>query len=63
MARAASVSGFSLLYSGDSVPAALAVGFVLNPGDRIGTRGGRRVVIDLQVQSVFGGGPVALRHE
>jgi len=47
VARAASVSGLSLIYSGDSVPTGLTAGYVLNPGDRIDTRGGGRVVIDL----------------
>ena len=47
VARAASVSGLSLIYSGDSVPASLTPGYILNPGDRIDTRGGGRVVIDL----------------
>lgn len=47
VARAASVSGLSLIYSGDSVPAGLTAGYILNPGDRIDTRGGGRVVIDL----------------
>ena len=47
VARAASVSGLSLIYSGDSVPASLTAGYILNPGDRIDTRGGGRVVIEL----------------
>ena len=47
VARAASVSGRSLLYAGGGGTLALTPGYVLNPGDRIDTRGGGRVVIDL----------------
>ena len=48
MARAASVTGSALVSTGDSGNfAALSAGFWLNPGDRVDTRGGGRVVIDL----------------
>jgi hypothetical protein len=48
VARAASVSGQPLLSSGNGAPPlALTTGYILNPGDRIDTRGGARVVIDL----------------
>lgn len=47
-ARATSVTGQALVYSGDSGNAyALSVGLLLNPGDRIDTRSGARVVIGL----------------
>lgn len=48
VARAASVSGRVTLSSADGSPAfSLTRGYALNPGDRIDTRGGGRVVIDL----------------
>jgi len=47
VARAASVTGRALLYNATSSPFGLSAGAVLNPGDRIDTRGGGRVVIDL----------------
>ncbi|HEY2013915.1 MAG TPA: FecR family protein [Bryobacteraceae bacterium] len=47
VARAASVNGRNLLYSAGDAPIALTAGSILNPGDRIDTRGGGRVVIDL----------------
>ncbi len=47
VARAASVSGRALLYNANSAPFGLSAGAILNPGDRIDTRGGGRVVIDL----------------
>jgi hypothetical protein len=48
VARAASVTGPALVYSGYSANAlTLSAGYQLNPGDRIDTRGGGRVVIDL----------------
>jgi hypothetical protein len=47
-ARATSVTGQALVYSGSSGNAyALSVGFLLSPGDRIDTRSGARVVIGL----------------
>jgi hypothetical protein len=54
VARAASVTGAALVDSGNSVAGfALSAGFQLNPGDRIDTRGGGRVVIDLSDGSMF----------
>ena len=47
VARAAGVTGQALLLSGSSGPLPLTPGYILNPGDRIDTRGGGRVVIDL----------------
>ena len=47
VARAASVTGQAQLVSGGSAPFPLTPGYILNPGDRIDTRGGGRVVIDL----------------
>jgi hypothetical protein len=47
VARAASVTGRALLYNSNSASFGLSAGAVLNPGDRIDTRGGGRVVIDL----------------
>jgi hypothetical protein len=47
VARAASVTGQALLVGGGSAPFLLTPGYILNPGDRIDTRGGGRVVIDL----------------
>jgi hypothetical protein len=47
VARAASVSGPSLLASPSGVMVTLTAGYILNPGDRIDTRGGGQVVIDL----------------
>ena len=47
VARATNVNGRNLLYSAGSVPVALTAGYILNPGDRVDTRGGGRVVIDL----------------
>ena len=48
VARAASVTGSALVLTGDSGSSvALSSGFWLNPGDRVDTRGGGRVVIDL----------------
>jgi hypothetical protein len=47
-ARTASVTGFAIVYSADSGNTfALTPGFLLNPGDRIDTRGGGRVTINL----------------
>jgi FecR protein len=48
VARAASVTGPALVYSGAAASTfALSAGFLLNPGDQVDTRGGGRVVIDL----------------
>ncbi|MBZ5619796.1 MAG: FecR family protein [Acidobacteriia bacterium] len=47
VARAASVNGRALLYNANSTPFGLSAGAILSPGDRIDTRGGGRVVIDL----------------
>ena len=46
-ARAASVTGHAMLTNGSGSPFALTRGFALNPGDRVDTRGGGQVVIDL----------------
>jgi FecR protein len=54
VARAASVTGVALVSSGNFAGGfALSSGFQLNPGDRIDTRGGGRVVIDLSDGSMF----------
>ncbi len=48
LARAASVTGAAVVYNSNSGNAfALSTGFLLNPGDRVDTRSGGRVVIDL----------------
>lgn len=47
VARAASVTGHALLLGNGNTPFLLTPGYILNPGDRIDTRGGGRVVIDL----------------
>jgi ferric-dicitrate binding protein FerR (iron transport regulator) len=47
VARAASVTGRAVLLGSGSTPFALTTGYILNPGDRIDTHGGGRVVIDL----------------
>ena len=47
VARASSVSGPAVLISPGLSPLALSAGYTLNPGDRIDTRGGGKVVIDL----------------
>ena len=48
VARASSVTGRALLFNtGATVPVALASGYILTPGDRLDTRGGGRVVIEL----------------
>ena len=47
VARAAGVTGLAVLTSGGSAPLLLTTGYTLAPGDRIDTRGGGRVVIDL----------------
>jgi hypothetical protein len=47
VARAASVTGRAVLLGSGSAPFALTTGYILNPGDRIDTHGGGRVVIDL----------------
>ena len=47
VARAASVSGPSVLSNATGVAVGLTAGYMLSPGDRIDTRGGGRVVIDL----------------
>ena len=47
VARAASVSGQALLVTNGSSAFVLTPGYILNPGDRIDTRGGGHVVIDL----------------
>jgi hypothetical protein len=46
VARAASIAGRPLL-SNTAVSVPLTPGYILNPGDRVDTRGGGRVVIDL----------------
>ena len=47
VARAASVTGHAVLLGSGSPPFTLTTGYILNPGDRIDTHGGGRVVIDL----------------
>ena len=47
VARAAGVTGQAVLLSPGLAPLVLTPGYILNPGDRIDTRGGGRVVIDL----------------
>jgi hypothetical protein len=47
VARAAGVTGQAVLLSPGMAPLVLTAGYILNPGDRIDTRGGGRVVIDL----------------
>jgi hypothetical protein len=47
VARAAGVSGRAFLTGSGGAMVPLTPGYVLNPGDRIDTRGGGRVVIDL----------------
>ena len=47
VARAAGVTGQAVLLSPGLAPVVLTAGYILNPGDRIDTRGGGRVVIDL----------------
>jgi hypothetical protein len=54
VARAASVTGPALVYSGHAASAfALSAGFLLNPGDQVDTRAGGRVVIDLSDGSML----------
>ena len=47
VARAAGVTGQAVLLTPGLAPLMLTAGYILNPGDRIDTRGGGRVVIDL----------------
>jgi hypothetical protein len=47
VARAAGVSGQAVVLTPGLAPLVLTAGYILNPGDRIDTRGGGRVVIDL----------------
>ena len=47
VARTSAVTGQAVLRAPGLQPLALTAGYVLNPGDRIDTRGGGRVVIDL----------------
>jgi FecR-like protein len=47
VARAVGVTGQAVLLSRGLAPLALTPGYILTPGDRIDTRGGGRVVIDL----------------
>ena len=47
VARAAGVTGQAILMPHGLAPLALTAGYILTPGDRIDTRGGGRVVIDL----------------
>ena len=47
VARAASVTGASVLSNAAGLAMGLTAGYILNPGDRIDTRGGGTVVIDL----------------
>ncbi len=47
VARAAGVTGQTVLLTPSLAPLALTAGYILNPGDRIDTRGGGRVAINL----------------
>ena len=47
VARASGVTGHAVLLTPGLAPLVLTAGYILNPGDRIDTRGGGRVVIDL----------------
>jgi hypothetical protein len=47
VARAASISGHVTISTGGGTAFALTRGYALNPGDRVDTRGGGRLVIDL----------------
>ena len=47
VARASAVTGQAVLRAPGLAPLVLTPGYILNPGDRIDTRGGGRVVIDL----------------
>jgi hypothetical protein len=48
VARASAVTGRALLFNTNAaVPIALTPGYILTPGDRVDTRGGGRVVIEL----------------
>ncbi|HET6194736.1 MAG TPA: FecR family protein, partial [Acetobacteraceae bacterium] len=47
VARTAGVTGQAILLTPGLAPLALTAGYILSPGDRIDTRGGGRVVIDL----------------
>ncbi|MBS1859441.1 MAG: FecR domain-containing protein, partial [Acidobacteria bacterium] len=53
VARAAGVTGQAVLTSAGAAPLALTPGYILSPGDRIDTRGGGRVVIDLSDGSMI----------
>jgi len=60
VARAAGVTGPAVLLSPGMAPLALTPGYILNPGDRIDTRGGGRVVIDLSDGSMVVVSPESL---
>ena len=60
VARAAGVTGQAVLLSPGLAPLALTAGYILNPGDRIDTRGGGRVVIDLSDGSMVVVSPESL---
>ena len=47
VARATGVTGQAVVLTPGLAPLALTAGYILNPGDRIDTRGGGRVAIDL----------------
>ena len=47
IARASAVTGQAVLRAPGLAPLVLTPGYILNPGDRIDTRGGGRVVVDL----------------
>ena len=53
VARAASVAGHVTISAGGAAGFALTRGYVLNPGDRVDTRGGGRLVIDLSDGSML----------
>jgi hypothetical protein len=52
VARASGVTGQAVLLTPGLAPLVLTTGYILNPGDRIDTRGGGRVVIDLSDGSI-----------
>jgi hypothetical protein len=52
VARASGVTGQAVLLTPGLAPLVLTAGYILNPGDRIDTRGGGRVVIDLSDGSI-----------
>ena len=60
VARASGVTGQAVLLTPGLAPLALTAGYILNPGDRIDTRGGGRVVIDLSDGSMVVVAPASI---